>query len=153
VIGIAADLGGVFKPIERRLTCKWRAVGTLAGQAVAEHTEHRIVPQLVVIVDVFIAERDAENALAEHRRKLVDDERRAACIVETIGQPRYQADRFVGLAEQQRPRIRGDRAAIKRAHNLATLDGSKIKRIPVTLCQHRGVLPFSLKSFSQNNFR
>ena len=153
VVGIGPDLGGMFKPIECGLAREGRAVGSLAGQAVAEHAEDRIVPELVVIIDIFIAERDAENALAEHRRKPVHDERRIAAILETIGEARHESDRFVGLAEQQRTRVRGDRTAIERAHNIAALDGSKLERIPVTLCRHRGVLPFSRKSFSQNNFR
>ena len=80
--------------------------------------------QLVVVDDVLVAERDAENALAEHRRKLVHDERPIASILETIGQPRHEPDRCVGLAEQERACIRGDRAAIERAHNIAALPKS-----------------------------
>jgi hypothetical protein len=36
---------------------------------------------------------------------------------------------------------------------LAALNGSKIKRILATLCQHRGASLVQLKSLSQNSFR
>jgi hypothetical protein len=111
------------------------------------------MPQLVMIDDVFIAERDAENALAEQAGKLMHDQRRATRVLETVREARHQPDGVVGLAQQQRSGIRCDRAAVERAHNLATLDGSKIKRILATLCQHRGVSLVQLKSLSQNNFR
>jgi hypothetical protein len=142
-----------LQSIECRLASEQRTVRPLAGQAIAEDADDRIVPQVVVIVDIFTAKRDAENALAEHRRKLVDSKRRIAAILETLGQARHKPDRLVGLAEQQLARVRNDRATIECAHNLAPLDGSKIQRTPVTLCRHPGVLSFSLKSFSQNHFR
>ena len=53
------------------------------------------------------------------------DERRIASILETTGQPRHEADGPVGLPQQQRARIRRDRAAIERAHDIAALDGSR----------------------------
>ena len=71
------------------------AVRTLAGQRLAEHAQHRIVPQPVVIDDILVAERDAEDALADQRRQLVDDQRPIAAVLEAIGEARHEADRLV----------------------------------------------------------
>jgi hypothetical protein len=74
-------------------------------------------------------------------------------MLETCRKPRHEADRLVGLAQQQRTCIRRDHAANEGAHNNTPLDRSKIKRIPVTLCQHRGVLLLGSKPLSQKHFR
>ena len=120
VIGIGADLGCMLQTIERRFAGQpLRNPGACAsafcrGRRAQDHGatgRGRRCP--------LVAERDAENALAEHHRKLVHDERPIASILETIGQPRHQVDRLVGLPQQQRARIRRDRAAIERAHDIA----------------------------------
>ena len=119
-----AGLGRMLQTIERRFAGQRCAIPALARERFAEDAEHRIMAQLVVVDDVLVAERDAENALAEHRRKLVHDERRIATVLETIDEPRHESHRHVGLAEQERACIRGDRAAIERAHNIAALPKS-----------------------------
>ena len=118
-----------------------------------QHLKHGIVPQLVVVVEVLIAERDAEDALAEQRRHRMQERVRVAAILEAAREPLDQADRSVRGSEQQPAGMRGDLAAVERAHNLATLHGSEIERILATVCVHRGRSPLSVKSLVHNNYR
>ena len=53
----------------------------LAGQ----HRQHRIVPQLIVIVEVLVAQRQAEDALADQRRHRVLDQLGVAAVAEAGG--------------------------------------------------------------------
>ena len=56
------------------------------------------------------------------------------------------------LAEQQCARIRADRAAVKRRHNLPTPGTRKLKLFSVKLCTHREPPLKASKSLSQNKF-
>jgi hypothetical protein len=61
-------VGPQFKPVERRFAGHRRAVLAARGQLAGQHRHDRVVPQLVVIDDIFIAQRNAKDALADHRR-------------------------------------------------------------------------------------
>ena len=50
-----------LQPIERRLAGNRRAVVAPGFQLARQHRHHRIVAQLVVVVEILIAERDREN--------------------------------------------------------------------------------------------
>ena len=50
-----------LQPIERRLAGNRRAVLAPGFQLARQHRHHRIVAQLVVVVEILIAERDREN--------------------------------------------------------------------------------------------
>jgi hypothetical protein len=153
VIGVCADLGRVLQAIERRLAGERGAIGALRRQCSGENAEHRIVAQPVVVDEVLVAERDAENALADQRWNSVDGGVGIAAIPEALRQTRHEADRLVGLTEKQRTGIRRDLTTIERAHDGAALDGSEIERILATLCRHRGEPPSRVKSLLHNNFR
>ena len=153
VIGIAADLGGVLQPVERRLAGERRAVRPLGRELSRQRLQHRIVPQMIVIVDVLVAQGNAEDALADERRHRVQQSVRIAAVLEAVRQSLNQADRSVRGPEQQPAGVRGDLAAVERAHNPAALRGSEIKRILATVCVHRGRSPLSEKSLLHNNYR
>jgi hypothetical protein len=51
--------GRVLQPVQRALASK--------------HGQHRVMPQLVVVVQILVAERDAEHALADQGGYLVLD--------------------------------------------------------------------------------
>ena len=53
-----------------------------------------------------------------------------AVIGEAAGKPLDQPDRPVGGAQQQRPGIRGDRAAVKRRHHRAPFDAVQTRTDP-----------------------
>src|SRR5437870_3467864 len=69
-----------------------------------------------MVVEVLVTERDAEDALAEQRRHRVQQRVRIAAILEAVCEPRDQADRSVRGPEQQPAGMRGDLAAVERAH-------------------------------------
>ena len=152
VIGIAADLGGVLQPVERRLPRERRAVRPLGGELARQHLQHGIVPQMVVIVDVLVAQGDGEDALADERRHRVQQRIRVAAIVEAARQSLDQADRSVRGPEQQPAGVRSDLATVERAHNPVAFHGSEIERILATVCVHRGRSPLSGKSLLHNNY-
>ena len=63
-----------FQPVQRRFACHRRAVGPLGLQLAGQDRHHRVMPQLVVVVQVLVAQRDAEHALANQRADLVLDQ-------------------------------------------------------------------------------
>jgi len=95
------------------------------------------VAQLVVINQIFVAQRNPEHALSDQRPDLMLDQLRCPAIRETLGKPLDQRDRPIRRSEQQRTRIRGDLATIKPRHYCAAIDGCKSKQIRATLCRHR----------------
>lgn len=56
-----------LQPVQRRLAGHRRTVVAPDRKLARQHRHQRIVPQLVMVVEVFIAERDAEDPLADQR--------------------------------------------------------------------------------------
>ena len=65
-----------LQPVERRLAGHRRAVLAPRLELARQHRHHRIVAQLVVVVEVLVAERDPEHPLADQRRHLMLDQLR-----------------------------------------------------------------------------
>ncbi len=63
----------VFEPVQRRLASQRRAVGSLRFQLSRHKPQHRIVAQIIVIVKILVAKRNAMNALGEQRLDRVLD--------------------------------------------------------------------------------
>ena len=108
--------------------------------------------KLVVIVQVLVAERDAEHALPDERGDRVLDEPRVSRVAEASRKPPDQIEPSVGGAQQQPARVGGQRAAVELGHHRPAFDPSKHARFCATLRLHRATFPNRLKSFSQNNF-
>lgn len=94
--------------------------------------------------------RRVPDPLPHQRRDEVLDIFRPPPINEARGKP---PDRPISPAQQQRSRIRRDRAAVKASHNGAAFDRCKLKPFCATLRRHRGAPRIVRKSFSQKNFR
>jgi hypothetical protein len=109
--------------------------------------------QMIVVVEVLVAERKAKQTLADERLQAVLDQLGRPRVDEAGREPRHEADCPVCLPEQQRARIRGHGPAIEASHNLAALHGSEIQRILATLCWHRGSSPSHVRSLLHNNLR
>ena len=58
-------------------------------------------------------------------------------IAKAAGKPLDQPDLPVGGAQQQRPGLRGDLAAIESGHHRVPFNRCKSKQIRSTLCLHR----------------
>jgi hypothetical protein len=151
---VARRLGGrVLETVQGALAGERRAVRAPGGELAGERRQNRIVAQLIVVVQILIAERDAEHPLRRHRLDAVLDLRLVAAILEAAGEAPDQPDRSVGGAEQQRAGIGGDLAAVERSHHLAPFDDFITKQVAATLCRHRGAPLHRVKSLSQKNYR
>lgn len=103
------------------------------------NSKSRVAAQIVMVDEVFVAERDAEHPLADQRRQIATHPARHSAVAEAGGEAVDQPDGSVGGAQQQRARIRGDRAAAEIRHHGASIDACKAHRLRATLCRHRGL--------------
>src|SRR6185312_3066 len=106
---IASAASAQFQTVQRALAGQRLAQVPLAAQ----YTEYRIRAQLLVIVEVFITQRQTVYALRQHLLKPMLDAIRHAAIAEAGRYTPHKADLTVGLAQQQRPAVGGDSARRK----------------------------------------
>ncbi len=99
VIALAA--AGQLQPVQRALARQRLIQLPLA----AEQSQQRIGAQLLVIVEVLVAQRQPVDALRQHLRQPVLDQQRRPAIDETARQTAQQVDLAVGLAQQQRSAV------------------------------------------------
>jgi hypothetical protein len=128
----------VLEPVEGALAGERRAILTAGGELAGQRRQHRIVPQLIVIHQVLIAERDAKHPLRHHRFDRMLDLRLDPTVVKARCEPRHQADRSISRTEQQRPGVQRDLTTIERSHHPAAFDHFITEQVAVTLCRHRG---------------
>ena len=93
--------------------------------------------QLVVIHQVFVAERQRKDPLPDQSSDSVLDQLRRAAVSETLGKSIDQPDRPVRRPQQQGAGIRGDLAAVKPGHHRTPLDACKTEQVRATVCLHR----------------
>jgi hypothetical protein len=142
-----------FQTAQRRLAGQRRAVAASRRQLARQRRQHRIVAQLVMVDQVFVAERDADHPLHHQRLDLMFHECRVARIGETSRKSPRQPDHPVSCAEQQRTGIRRDATAVERRNHLAPIRACKPEQRCATLCRHRDAPLRFDKSLSQKNFR
>jgi len=129
----------VLQAIERALARQRLAVLPHHRRQLArQNRKGRILAQLVVIVQVLIAQRQPEDPLPNQRLELVLDKAGIAPVGEARRKPTHQPEAPIDLAQQQRPRVRGDVAAIEPGHHRAAFYGFKFEQRRRTLCRHRG---------------
>jgi hypothetical protein len=152
--GIVADLviarrcrSAQFQPIERRFARDRSAIPPPRREFARQHRHHRVVPQFVVVVQILVAQRQAEHALADQCAHFMLDQHWRTCIAEARREPIDQPDRAIRGAQQQRASVRRNRPAIERRNNGTPFDACKSKQIRATLCRHRGPPAKLVKSF------
>ena len=84
--------------------------------------------QFVVVDQVLVAERDADDALHDQCIHAVLDEVAVAAVLEAGGEAAGQSKHPVGRPQQQCAGIGGDAAAVERGNYRAVLDGCKFKQ-------------------------
>jgi hypothetical protein len=126
-----------FQPVERRFAGQWRTILAARRQLAAEHCHHRVVAQLVVVDQVFVAQGNPEHPLTHQARHLVNHQIGITVIGKAAGKALDQPDLLISGAKQHRPSLRGHRAAVKRRHHLVPFNRCKTKQIRATLCRHR----------------
>ena len=117
VVAVIGSQRRVLQAIERALAGERRAVGPLRLQSVGEQREHRVVAQLVVVVHVLVTQGDAHDPLPDQGRQGVHHLAVLATIHKACGDPLGQAERALGLTQQQPTAIGGHGAAIERRHH------------------------------------
>ncbi|CAM5247960.1 hypothetical protein SSTU70S_00033 [Stutzerimonas stutzeri] len=75
--------------------------------------------QLLVIVEILVAQRDAHHPLRHQRAQRKLHRLGHPIVLETAGQAIEQPHRFIGLFEQQRAAIRTHPTAIKSGYHRA----------------------------------
>jgi len=111
-----------FDAVQCRFAGQRCTVRALRRKLAGDNRQHRIVPQFIVIVEVFIAQRDADHPLQHHRADLMLHQFRHPRVDEARSEPLGQPDRPVRLAQQHCTGIRGDRSAIERGHHLTAVN-------------------------------
>jgi hypothetical protein len=142
-----------LEPVERRLAGHRRTVLAPRSQLARQHRHDRIVPQLIMVVDVLISQRNPEHPLPNQGRRQMLDQFPFAPVHEAGGKAINQPDRTIRRSQQQRPGIRCDRSTIKSRHNGAAFHRCKLEQFCATLCRHRGAPRIGAKLLSHNHFR
>ena len=138
---------GMLQAIERALASQRLAVGPQhRAQLARQHRKRQVLAQLVVIIQVFVAQCETEDALSHQRLNLMLDIAPVAPIDEAVGEATHQPEAPVDLSEQQPAGVRGDGPAVETRHHRTSLDRFKLKQLRRTLCLHRGYLGSSRNS-------
>jgi hypothetical protein len=88
-----------LQSVQRRLAGNWRAILAARRKLARQHRHHRIVTQLVVVVEVLVAERNPEHPLADQGCDLVLDQVRPSLVVKAPREPIDHSDRTIGRAQ------------------------------------------------------
>ena len=110
-----------LQAVERALAGQRRAPGSLGLKLTQQRPEHRIVPQLLVIVEILVPQRHPKHPLPDQRPHRVFDQLRVALIDEAPSQPIDQPDRLIRAPQQQRSGVRAHRPSVEPRHHTATL--------------------------------
>ena len=85
------------------------------------------MPQVIVVVEVFVAQCQSINPLGNKMVEGVLDELWVTMISEAGSELADDGGQFLGFAEKQAAPVGGDVAAIKRGENLAGSQGGEIQ--------------------------
>ena len=129
----------VLQPVQRALAGQRREAGPARLDPPQCCAKRGVAAQVVMVDEVLVAARNAEHALPDQRRHVVAHPPRHPAIAETGGETVKQPDGPVGGAQQQRARVRRDRATTEIRHHGASIDACKAHRLRATLCRHRAL--------------
>ena len=105
-----------------------------------KHRHQRIVPQLVVIVEIFVALGNPNDPLTQHRSLLVNHISRITRIGDAVVNCVDQTKPLIDLLKKQRTCIARQFTTIKIGDDGTPSDSSKIKRFCGTLCHVSGLV-------------
>ena len=116
-----------------------------------QHRQHRILPKLIVVVQIFIPQRQPVHPLAHQLLHRVLDPLRLPMVRKTSRKLGDDPRALLHLAQQQPPRVAGDGSPVKPPPHLAPAQGMKFQAFLVTLCRQKAVLLLRHNFFSQRN--
>ena len=82
-----------------------------------------------MIVEIFVAQRQAKDPLSDQRADFMLDQFGPAGVLETLGEAIDQTDRPIRRPQQQRPGVRGHRTAVKTRHHAAAFHTGEPEQI------------------------
>ena len=100
--------------------------------------KRRVLAQFVVIIEILVAQHQAKDPLPNQRLDPVLDVTRIATTGEATREPADQSKAAINLSQQQRPRVRGNVAAIETGYHSPPLNRFKFEQRHATLSLHRG---------------
>ena len=100
----------------------------------------RVAAEVVVVVEVLVAQGQGVDPLGEEVLDGVLDEVGVAVVGEAGGELADDPGESLGLAEQQGAAVGGDVAAVEVGEDLAGAEHGKVEVGGVTLCRHRAAL-------------
>jgi hypothetical protein len=84
------------------------------------HGQHRILPQCIVVIEIFIAQRQPEHALRDQIQQRVLDLVGLAVVGEASGEAPYDSGSLLQFLQHQRSPIGGDVAPIETMNQLSS---------------------------------
>ena len=128
----------MFKPVQRRLSRQHSAIGAARFSLARDKAQHGIMAQFIVIVEVFIAKRDAMNALGEQRFDRVLDAVLPAAICEQAATCRDRPRTRSASRNNNAPAFEVMAPPSKAAVTFRLPKLAKSRESRATLCLHRG---------------
>jgi len=102
--------------------------------------QHRVAGEVVVVVQILVAQSQPEDALAHQIKNRMLHEPGVATVSETPGKALQQLDAAIRLLQQHDARVGGQLPAIKIGQNRSPIEGLDIHRCFRTMCFHQAVL-------------
>jgi hypothetical protein len=99
-----------------------------------EGSQERISPELVVVVQILVPQRQAVDPLSDKVLDRVFDQVWVAVVDETGGELPDNPGPLLDLPQEQATGVRTDRPPVERSHHFPPSQGLKTKPIRVTLC-------------------
>ena len=127
----------MLQPIERRFARQRSHIASSRLQRRRQQRQRRIMTQVVVIVQILIAQSDPVNALGHERLKGMVGARLITVVSKALRHPSGQAADAINFAQQQRSCIRRHASAIERRHHGALPEALKRELTAMTLCFHQ----------------
>ena len=124
------------------------AQGGSAGQrfiGIHRRLQRRVRPQFVVVVQVFVSQRQGIHPLPHHRPERMSATRLAAGVGQRLRGAFGQSQHPVGLAQQHCAAVGGDGSAGKTGLHKATFAAWKTNGFQITIRHGQGVLRYQLK--------
>ena len=144
MITAARMIDGALHPLQRRRRREGPAlIGGLAVRAerigfVCRHRQQRIAPQVRMIVQILVAERQGVQSLRHQLSHPVLDETRVASVVKTTRQSAREPHRAIHLPQEQRPTVAAQVTTAEIGDDLARTQGLKVQRDLLTVCRWLG---------------
>ena len=128
----------MLQPVERALASQRRRSGLIPREPAQQSPEHGVVPQVVVVDEVLVAKRQAEDALSHQAPHPMGDESGIPAIAKARGEPVHKPNGLIRRTEKKSPGLRGHAPAIECSDELAAARSSEPHPGRATVCGHRG---------------